>query len=246
VAVINRSLSVRPCRADQDWHPSGHSSFATSHPVRLRLKPSACFMGADAVADHLRPGHAGAAFHRQLATEGGAGAARVSVRNRFLLRIHENDRYADGLAGYLRERGLQRIFLRGSPPTIASYYSAMDARRSASTPSSSRPAQGIDLAGSLGAAWAAMPRRRQRQRSRLSMIGKVATGFPSDKTRSVCPESCSTKRWSGKTIRRKSSRLARDSQYASALSGWASHGCNDFLAQLPRSSCDAAAAVGPA
>ncbi|HMH96344.1 MAG TPA: isochorismatase family protein, partial [Bradyrhizobium sp.] len=72
--------------------------------------------------------------------------------------FHENDRRTPtGLAGYLRERGLQRIFLAGLATDYCVYYSAMDARRLGfDTVIIEAGCRAIDLAGSLGAAWAAM------------------------------------------------------------------------------------------
>jgi nicotinamidase/pyrazinamidase len=61
------------------------------------------------------------------------------------------------LAGYLRERGLQRIFLAGLATDYCVYYSAMDARRLGfDTVLIEAGCRAIDLAGSLAAAWTAM------------------------------------------------------------------------------------------
>ena len=72
--------------------------------------------------------------------------------------FYENDRRtATGLAGYLRERGLRRIFLAGLATDFCVHYSAADARRLGFEAVVVEPGcRAIDLAGSLDAAWTAM------------------------------------------------------------------------------------------
>src|SRR5437763_13730399 len=54
----------------QDWHPSGHSSFATSHPGSAPFDVIAMPYGGQTLwRDHCLPGTAGAAFHRHLEAE---------------------------------------------------------------------------------------------------------------------------------------------------------------------------------
>ena len=72
--------------------------------------------------------------------------------------FYENDRRTPtGLAGYLRERGLTRIFLAGLATDYCVHYSAVDARRLGfETVVIESGCRAIDLAGSLGSAWASM------------------------------------------------------------------------------------------
>src|SRR6202022_5145214 len=72
--------------------------------------------------------------------------------------FYENDRRTPtGLAGYLRERGVKRIFLTGLATDFCVYYSAVDARRLGfDTVLVEAGCRGIDRNGSLDAAWAAM------------------------------------------------------------------------------------------
>ncbi len=145
VPVINR-LAERFGHVvlTQDWHPSGHSSFATSHPGSAPFETISMPYGQQTLwPDHCVQGTPGAAFHPQLATE----RAELVIRKGFRPEIdsysafYENDRRtATGLAGYLRERGLRRIFLAGLATDFCVHYSAVD----------------VDLAGSLDAAWTAM------------------------------------------------------------------------------------------
>jgi nicotinamidase/pyrazinamidase len=145
----------------QDWHPSGHSSFATSHPGAAPFEAIGMPYGQQTLwPDHCVQGTPGAAFHPQLKTE----RAELVIRKGFRPAIdsysafHENDqRTPTGLAGYLRERGLQRIFMAGLATDYCVHYSAVDARRLGfETVVIEDGCRAIDLGGSLDAARAAM------------------------------------------------------------------------------------------
>lgn len=162
VPVINR-LAERfdHVALTQDWHPSGHSSFATAHPGSAAFDAITMPYGQQTLwPDHCVQGTPGAAFHPQLATE----RAELVIRKGFRPEIdsysafYENDRRTPtGLAGYLRERGLRRIFLAGLATDFCVHYSAMDARRLGfDVVLIEAGCRAIDLAGSLEAAWTAM------------------------------------------------------------------------------------------
>jgi nicotinamidase/pyrazinamidase len=162
VPVINR-LAERFDHVvlTQDWHPRGHSSFATSHPGAAAFDTISMPYGQQTLwPDHCIQGTLGSAFHPQLATE----RAELVIRKGFRTAIdsysafHENDRRTPtGLAGYLRERGLRRIFLAGLATDYCVHYSAVDARRLGfDTVLVEAGCRAIDLAGSLDAAWAGM------------------------------------------------------------------------------------------
>jgi nicotinamidase/pyrazinamidase len=162
VPVINR-LAERFAHIalTQDWHPSGHSSFATSHPGSAPFDTIGMPYGQQTLwPDHCVQGTPGAAFHPQLATV----RAELVIRKGFRPEIdsysafYENDlRTATGLGGYLRERGLRRIFLAGLATDFCVHYSAVDARRLGFEAVVVAPGcRAIDLAGSLDAAWTAM------------------------------------------------------------------------------------------
>jgi len=145
----------------QDWHPAGHSSFATSHPGAASFETVTMSYGQQTLwPDHCLQGSAGAAFHPELAVD----RAELIVRKGFRPGIdsysafYENDRSTPtGLAGYLRERGLRRIFLAGLATDFCVHYSAVDARRLGfDTVLVEAGCRAINLAGSLDAAFAAM------------------------------------------------------------------------------------------
>jgi nicotinamidase/pyrazinamidase len=162
VPVVNRlGERFKHVVLTQDWHPSGHSSFATSHPGSAPFETISMPYGQQTLwPDHCIQGTSGAAFHPQLVTE----RAELVIRKGFRPEIdsysafYENDRRTPtGLAGYLRERGLPRIFLAGLATDYCVYYSAMDARRLGfATVLIEAGCRAIDLAGSLDAAWTAM------------------------------------------------------------------------------------------
>ena len=162
VPVINR-LAERFDHVvlTQDWHPSGHSSFVTSHPGASAFESVTMPYGQQTLwPDPCLQGTAGAEFHPELAID----RAELIIRKGFRPEIDsysaffENDRRTPtGLAGYLRDRGLRRIFLAGLATDFCVHYSAVDARRLGFvTVLVEAGCRAIDLAGSLVAAWAGM------------------------------------------------------------------------------------------
>jgi nicotinamidase/pyrazinamidase len=162
VPVINR-LAERFAHIalTQDWHPKGHSSFATTHPGRTPFEAITMPYGEQTLwPDHCVQGTAGAGFHPQLVAQ----RAELVIRKGFRSDIdsysafYENDRRTPtGLAGYLRERGFRRVFLTGLATDFCVYYSAADARRLGfDVVLIEEGCRGIDLNGSLDAAWTAM------------------------------------------------------------------------------------------
>jgi len=162
VPVINR-LSERfgHVAVTQDWHPSGHSSFASSHPGFAPFETIAMPYGPQTLwPDHCVQGTPGAALHPLLSTE----RAELVIRKGFRREVDsysaffENDRRTPtGLAGYLRERGLKKIFLVGLATDYCVHYSAVDARRLGfDTVVIESGCRAIDLNGSLAAAWTSL------------------------------------------------------------------------------------------
>ncbi len=145
----------------QDWHPPGHSSFASAHPGRQPFESIDLDYGAQVLwPDHCVQGTDGAAFHRDLDIR----HAELIIRKGFRPTIdsysafRENDRRTPtGLAGYLRERGLARITLCGLATDFCVQFSALDARLAGfETVVALDACRGIDLDGSLDRALAAM------------------------------------------------------------------------------------------
>lgn len=117
----------------QDWHPAGHLSFASSHPGKQPYDTITVSYGPQVLwPDHCVQGTAGAAFrpdidipHAELVLRKGYHRAIDSYSA-----FYENDRTTHtGLSGYLRERGLSRVFLAGLAFDFCVRYSAEDAHR---------------------------------------------------------------------------------------------------------------------
>lgn len=158
VPVVNRLATVFDHVAlTQDWHPTGHSSFASSHPGKTPFETVTMPYGEQTLwPDHCIEGGKGAAFHPDLDLTG----AEIIVRKGFRPAIDsysaffENDRTTPtGLAGYLRERGFSRVTCVGLATDFCVRYSAVDARRLGFEVTLVEDAcRAIDLNGSLAAA----------------------------------------------------------------------------------------------
>ncbi len=162
VAAINRIAPRFSTRIlTQDWHPPGHRSFASSHPGRAPFETTELSYGEQVLwPDHCVQGTAGAAFHPGLATDGADLVLRKGFRPGIdsYSAFYENDRRTStGLTGYLRARGISRLFFAGLATDFCVAYSAIDgAREGFEAAVVEDGCRGIDLDGSLAAAWERM------------------------------------------------------------------------------------------
>jgi nicotinamidase/pyrazinamidase len=128
----------------QDWHPPGHLSFASSHRGRAPYE--------------TMQGTSGAAFHDTLDIPHAGLVVRKGIDRAIdsYSALYENDRTTPtGLAGYLRERGMRRLFLAGLAFDFCVRYSAEDAVREGFTVFVIEDAcRGIDVDGSVAATYA--------------------------------------------------------------------------------------------
>src|SRR6266851_1613938 len=138
----------------QDWHPGDHRSFASQHAGRRPFETITLAYGEQILwPDHCIQGTEGAAFHPALDLP----HAELILRKGFRPEIDsysaffENDRRTPtGLAAYLRERGLRRLYLAGLATDYCVAYSALDAIRGGFAVTVLEDAcRGIDLEGSL-------------------------------------------------------------------------------------------------
>jgi nicotinamidase/pyrazinamidase len=157
VPLVNRMIAdADHVVLTQDWHPAGHSSFASSHPgsdpfssVEMPYGPQTLW------PDHCVQGTPGADFHPGLDWT----RAELVVRKGFRREIDsysaffENDHSTPtGLAGYLRERGLRELTLVGLATDFCVAYSAIDAvTQDFDVVVDLAACRGIDLGGSMGA-----------------------------------------------------------------------------------------------
>jgi nicotinamidase/pyrazinamidase len=142
----------------QDWHPAGHASFASSHPGKAPFETIELAYGTQVLwPDHCVIGSPGAAFAPGFALPG----AQLIIRKGFRAGVdsYSGFREADrttptGLAGYLRERGLERLYLCGLATDFCVAWTALDARAAGFEAIVIEDAcRAIDTNGSLAAAW---------------------------------------------------------------------------------------------
>ena len=162
VPVINRIAPRFPARVfAQDWHPPGHHSFASSHEGKAPFETATLAYGEQVLwPDHCVQGTKGAAFHADLATDSADLVLRKGFRRSIdsYSAFYENDRSTStGLAGYLRSRGISRLFFTGLATDFCVAWSAIDGvREGFEVAVVEDGCRGIDLDGSMAAAWEQM------------------------------------------------------------------------------------------
>ena len=140
----------------QDWHPAGHSSFASCHPGESAFGVVEMPYGPQVLwPDHCVQGTPGAAFHKDLRQDGD-----LIIRKGFRAAVDsysaffENDKTTPtGLEGYLRNRDLMDLTLVGLATDFCVAFSALDAARLGFDVRVDLSAcRAIDLEGSLNTA----------------------------------------------------------------------------------------------
>jgi nicotinamidase/pyrazinamidase len=137
VAPIARLLpAFETVVATQDFHPPGHVSFASSHPGRRPFETAELAPGIaqELWPDHCVRGTRGAALHPGLPDQGLTLLLRKGTRREVdsYSAFRENrgadgQRPTTGLAGWLRARGVRRVFLCGLARDFCVKWSALDA-----------------------------------------------------------------------------------------------------------------------
>jgi nicotinamidase/pyrazinamidase len=134
VPIINR-LAARFGHVvlTQDWHPPNHFSFASRHPGKRPFETIAADYGPQVLwPDHCVQDSPGAGLHPRLHIPHAALVLRKGMNPAIdsYSAFYENDRKTPtGLVGYLRNRGLNRLFLAGLAFDFCVRYSAQDAKR---------------------------------------------------------------------------------------------------------------------
>ncbi|KIH83695.1 bifunctional nicotinamidase/pyrazinamidase [Pseudomonas batumici] len=155
VPLINRlATHFRNVVIAQDWHPTGHASFASSHPGHAPFDSVQLPYGAQTLwPDHCIQGSHGAQLHADLDLP----HAQLIVRkgcNRdidsYSAFVEADRRTPTGLTGYLKERGIDTVYLVGLALDYCVAWSALDARAAGfSTALIVDACRAIDLDGSL-------------------------------------------------------------------------------------------------
>lgn len=134
VPLVNRlATDFRNVVQAQDWHPAGHISFASSHPGKQPFEVIELPYGPQVLwPDHCIQDSHGAQFHpgldiphTQLIVRKGGNPAVDSYSA-----FYEADQQTTtGLAGYLREKGVNTVYLVGLALDFCVAWSALHARR---------------------------------------------------------------------------------------------------------------------
>jgi len=145
----------------QDWHTADHVSFASQHAGKKPLEAIDLPYGKQVLwPDHCVQGTEGAALHKDLDIP----QAQLVIRKGFRSAVDsysaflEADRKTEtGLRGYLKTRGIKRVFVAGLATDFCVAWTALDARKYGFEAYVIEDAcRGIDANGSLAAAWQSM------------------------------------------------------------------------------------------
>jgi nicotinamidase/pyrazinamidase len=159
VPVINRlARGFSHVVLTQDWHPASHVSFAANHAGRTPFEMLTLPYGEQVLwPTHCVQGTPGAALHRDL----DIAHARAVIRKGHHVEVDSYSAFLEadrktptGLAGYLRETGVKRVWCCGLATDYCVAWSALDARAAGFEVALIEDAtRAIDLNGSLDAAW---------------------------------------------------------------------------------------------
>jgi nicotinamidase/pyrazinamidase len=176
VSLVNRiAANFSVVVLTQDWHPAGHASFASSHPGRKPYETIRLAYGEQILwPDHCVQGTPGAAFHAGLDIP----HAQLIIRKGHHRKVDSYSAFLEadrktktGLDGYLRSRGVKRVFCAGLATDFCVAWSTMDARRSGLQAVVIEDAcRAIDTGGSLAAAWQAMKKAGVRRVSSAAVL----------------------------------------------------------------------------
>lgn len=145
----------------QDWHTPQHASFASSHAGKEPFETIELSYGTQVLwPDHCVQGSEDAKLapgleipHAQLIIRKGYHS-RVDSYSTF---VEADKQTPTGLTGYLRERGLSKVYACGLATDFCVSWSAIDAAAAGMQVAVIEDAcRGIDLDGSVDAAWKAM------------------------------------------------------------------------------------------
>lgn len=140
----------------QDWHPAGHSSFASLHAGKAPMELIDMPYGAQVLwPDHCVQGSTGAAFHPDLETDRASLIIRKGANPEIdsYSAFFENDRKTPtGLEGYLRNLNIKQLTFVGLATDFCVNFSALDAASLGFAVSVKLDlCRGIDLDGSMAA-----------------------------------------------------------------------------------------------
>ena len=162
VPVINKLSTVfENIVVTQDWHTAGHASFASTYSGKKPFETTKLTYGTQVLwPDHCVQGTDDAAVSKDLKLP----TAQLIIRKGFHKEMDSYSAFeeadhktATGLAGYLKARGIKTVYVTGLATDFCVAWTAMDARKAGFAACVIEDAtRGIDLDGSLAAAWKQM------------------------------------------------------------------------------------------
>lgn len=162
VPVINKiAAAFDNVVVTQDWHTPGHASFASTHSGKKPFETTKLRYGMQVLwPDHCVQGSADAALHKDLALPTAQLVIRKGFRkdtDSYSAFVEADGKTTTGLAGYLKARGIDEVYVCGLATDFCVAWTALDARKAGFKASVIEDAcRGIDLNGSLKAAWTNM------------------------------------------------------------------------------------------
>jgi nicotinamidase/pyrazinamidase len=162
VTLVNRlARRFKHVVMTQDWHTADHVSFASQHPGKKPFDTVALPYGTQVLwPDHCVQGTSGAMLHKGLDIPHAELIIRKGSRREvdsYSAFVEADKKTQTGLGGYLKQRGLRRVFFAGLATDFCVAWSALDARRQEFEALVIEDAcRGIDTQGSLAKAWADM------------------------------------------------------------------------------------------
>jgi nicotinamidase/pyrazinamidase len=158
VPLINRlARQFTQVVVAQDWHPTGHASFASSHPGHQPYDVIQLPYGEQTLwPDHCVQSTPGAEFHRELDLPHAQLIIRKGCNpdiDSYSAFLEADRRTTTGLSGYLKEREIDTVYMVGLALDFCVMFSALDARAAGfNTYVVMDACRAIDLNGSLAAA----------------------------------------------------------------------------------------------
>ena len=177
IPVINRiAKAFANVVMTQDWHTSGHISFASVHEGKKPFDTIDLPYGKQVLwPDHCVQGTDGASLSKDLAIP----QAELVIRKGFHKDVDSYSAFTEadgktttGLAAYLKARGIKRLFVAGLATDFCVAYSALDSRAAGfETLVIEDACRAIDANGSLAAAWARMDAAGVRRIASTALLG---------------------------------------------------------------------------
>jgi nicotinamidase/pyrazinamidase len=164
VPIINAMAKKFPhVIVTQDWHTPDHISFASQHKGKKPFEMTKVPYGNQVLwPDHCVQGTEGAQLHKDLNIPHAELVIRKGFRkgvDSYSAFLEADKRTSTGLGGYLRQRGIRNLYVCGLATDFCVAWSALDARKQAFKVAVVEDAcRGIDLNGSVAAAWKDMSR----------------------------------------------------------------------------------------